>query len=281
MALMTQKTKKKWKAAIFYILKLSAAILVISPLIYALLMSFLPFSETMRTPPTLISPNMSFANFRDVARQITIFTYFKNTLIVAIVTVSMQILTASLAAYAFTFFSFKGKALVFTLFLSTLMIPDDTTMISNYLTISNLNLIDTYTAIVLPYLASGMSVFLMRQYYITIPKELKESSVIDGCTDMQFWYKIAVPLSIPAIASLGIYAFILSYNHYFWPLLVTNTNGMRTLQVGISMLFSREDGINYALVMAGAMMAVLPAVVIFVLCQKYIIRGMTDGAVKG
>ena len=278
---MSVKTRKKLRAILFFALKMLAGLIVVAPLIYAALESFLPFGETMKNPPVLISPNMGFQNYVQATKQVTVLTYFKNTLIVAFSTVGMQILTASLAAYAFTFFNFKGKNLIFTLFLATMMIPDDTIMISNYLTISNMQLINTLFAVMLPYFASGMSVFLMRQYYVTIPMELKEASMIDGCGHMRFWAKIAVPLSMPAIASLAVYAFILSYNQYLWPLLVTNSNNMRTVQVGISMLFSREDGINYALVMAGAMMVAVPAIIIFSFGQKYIIKGMTDGAVKG
>ncbi len=277
---MNARMKIRTRDHIFLLLKLLAGLCVVFPLIYGFCLSFMGMSDIFRNPPVLISNSMSLANYEYALRQVPMLTYFKNTLIVCIVEVAAQIVTASFAAYAFSFFEFRGRKLLFALVTATLMIPYESTLISNYLTICNLRLTDTYIGLTLPFLASGMSIFLMRQFYLTIPKELKEASTIDGCGDMRFLLSVAGPLSLPAACSLALYAFINAYNQYFWPLLVTNRDQMRTLQIGTGILKDSEAA-NYGLVLAAAMIVILPAVLFFIVGQKYLVKGMVAGAVKG
>ncbi len=260
--------------------KLLIGLIVISPLIYCLLLSFMPQSQINAYPPTLIPQRWTVRNYRKALEIAPLYRYFLNSLILCAIVIVTQVLLSSLAAYAFSFFEFKGKKLLFTLVLATIMIPPETTIISNYLTIHKLNLVDTYLGIAAPYLITGMGVFLMRQFYLTLPKELKEAATIDGCGDIQFLFRVAMPLSMPSIASLSVYTFVLTYNHYFWPLLVTNNDKMRTVQIGISMLKDNEAA-DYGLVLAGAVMILIPTIVVFIFGQKYVVKGMTAGAVKG
>jgi len=160
------------------------------------------------------------------------------------------------------------------------MIPADATIIANYLTISSFKLTDNYLGLVLPYLTSAMGIFLMRQYYLTVPKELKEASVVDGCGHMKFLLWILTPISKPVISSLAIYVFIHTYNQYMWPLLVTNKQSMRTVQIGMSILKSGE-AIDYGAVLSGAVMILIPSIIVFIIGQKAFIKGMTSGTVKG
>lgn len=274
------RTKRKIMEALTFSGKLLLGIAVIFPLIYGFCLSFMGMADILSNPPVLISKRMSLANYQFALQRVPMLTYFKNTLIVCFIEVGAQILTASLAAYAFSFFEFKGRKTLFALVTATLMIPYESTLICNYLTVCNLRLTDTYLGLTLPFLASGMSIFLMCQFYMTLPRELKEAATIDGCGDMRFLFSIAFPLSLPATCSLALYRFIDAYNQYFWPLLVTNRDQMRTLQIGTGILKDSEAA-NYGLVLAAAMIVIIPAILFFIVGQKWLVKGMVAGAVKG
>ena len=274
------RTKRKIMEALTFSVKLLLGLAVIFPLIYGFCLSFMGMADILSNPPVLISKRMSLANYQFALQRVPMLTYFKNTLIVCFIEVGAQILTASLAAYAFSFFEFKGRKTLFALVTATLMIPYESTLICNYLTVCNLRLTDTYLGLTLPFLASGMSIFLMRQFYMTLPRELKEAATIDGCGDMRFLFSIAFPLSLPATCSLALYRFIDAYNQYFWPLLVTNRDQMRTLQIGTGILKDSEAA-NYGLVLAAAMIVIIPAILFFIIGQKWLVKGMVAGAVKG
>jgi sn-glycerol 3-phosphate transport system permease protein len=160
------------------------------------------------------------------------------------------------------------------------MIPGEAIIISNYLTISSLRLLDSYVALIVPSLASAMGIFMIRQFYLTVPKELKEASVMDGCTNFKFLTKILMPISKPVMASLGIYVFLSTWNQYMWPLLITSKANMRTVQIGISMLQSAEAQ-SFGMILAGIIIIIVPSIFIFIIGQKQLIDGMTSGAVKG
>ena len=277
---MSAKAIRQRKERLSFTLKLLVGLLIVFPLFYGLRLSFLGLDEIFSNPPVLFSKNMSLENYVYVFGRVPMLTYFKNTLIVCAIEVIAQIITSSFAAYAFSFFEFKGRKFLFAVVTASLMIPYESTLICNYLTICNLRLTDTYAGLTLPFLASGMSIFLMRQFYMTLPRELKEASVIDGCSDMGFLVRIAFPLSLSATCSLALYRFIDAYNQYFWPLLVTNRDQMRTLQIGTGILKDSEAA-NYGIVLAAAMVVIVPAVLFFIIGQKWLVKGMIAGAVKG
>jgi sn-glycerol 3-phosphate transport system permease protein len=203
-----------------------------------------------------------------------------NSIIVCAIIIAGQIITCSFAAYAFSFYRFRGSRVIFMIVLATMMIPVDAIIIANYLTISRFRLNDSYLGLVAPYLTSAMGIFLMRQFFLTIPRELHEAAVIDGCRDLRFLLKIVLPISQPAIASLGVYIFIQTYNQFLWPLLVTNSNRMRTVQIGMSIL-KEAEAVDYGIVLAGAVLILIPSVLVFIIGQEYLVKGMTAGAVKG
>lgn len=278
---MTKDRAKKiaFEYALF-LMKVALGLLFISPLIICVLYSFQPEATIGRLPPTFISKTPTLAHYRWVFQNISVLSYLRNTLIVCVITISCQVFFASLAAYAFAFFEFPGKNLLFTIILTSMMIPGDIVIVTNYSQIQRWNLTDTFLGLVLPHLISGTAIFLMRQCYMTLPKDIKSAATIDGCGDMGFLFKIAMPLSTPSVASLAIYLFILIYNQYFWPLLVTNKDSMRTIQIGMAMLVSAER-LEYGPLLAGAATCILPSVIIFIFGQDYIVKGMTAGAVKG
>ena len=260
--------------------QLLVGLIVISPILLAISMSFMTPSQLATFPPRFLPESLHLSNYRAAFRNVSLLRLMSNSFIVCATVITAQITTCSFAGYAFAFFDFPYKNTIFIIVLATMMIPQDAIIIANYLTISQLHLTDTYTALVAPYLTSAMGIFLMRQYFMTIPQELKEASMIDGCSDIKFLGVILLPLSKPVIASLGIYVFIQTYNQFLWPLLVTNKMEMRTVQIGMALIKSGES-VNYCAVIAGAVLILLPAVMVFICGQKYLVQGMTAGAVKG
>lgn len=275
--------RKVWRKSRGY-LSLAAKIIlglaIASPLLYAVLISFMPAADIASYPPKFIPSYVVLDHFTAVLRSFPVFRYSANSLINCLIVISFQILISCLAAYALVFFNFRGKQFLFGLILATMMIPGETTIIANFLTISSLKLNNTRIALALPYLASGMGIFLMRQAFLTVPKELKEAADIDGCGAIRFLFQILIPITIPSIAGLAVYSFIIIYNQYLWPLLVTNTDDMRTVQLGMSFLTQAEAG-SVGDILAGAVMSLIIPTFVFIVCHKYLVKGMTAGAVKG
>jgi len=260
--------------------KIVIGIIMVSPLLIGLSLSFMTASEMASIPPHFVPHNPVIYTYQHALTTVPIFYFMKNSVIVCAIVILGQVVTCSLAAYAFSFYKFRGQRLLFLVILTTMMIPGEAIIIANYLTISQFRLNDTYIALVAPYLTGAMGIFLLRQFFLTIPKELREAALIDGCRDMRFLFTVVMPISKPAIASLGIYVFIQVYNQFLWPLLVTNTNTMRTVQVGMSILKEAET-VDYGAVLAGSVLILLPAVFVFLFGQRHLVQGMTAGAVKG
>lgn len=278
--MITAKQKKQIKSSISFVIKVLLGLVFILPILYCLSLSFMDETEIVSIPPVLITKNPTLSNYLDVFQTYPMFSYIKNSMITCFLAIVCQIVVASFAAYSFSFFNFKGKGFLFSFVLSSMMIPADVVIITNFLTIQKLKLVNTFLGLVLPSLVSGMSIFMMRQYYMTIPKDLKDASVIDGCGDYRFLFKIAIPLSIPTISSLALYNFILVYNQYFWPLLVTSKDKMRTIQIGVKTIIFAEQ-LQYGPMLAAIAVSIVMPLIIFIFGQDYIIKGMTSGAVKG
>ena len=273
--------KKKVSRGGSYLLKVLLGIFISAPIIICLMLALKQPGEFLTAKAAhLISEDPTLDNFKWIMDNVAVGTYLKNTLIQCTIVIIAQLILCSFAAYALVFFEFKGKKLVFTLILIHMMIPGDVIIITNYIQMQHWHLTDTHLGMALPYLAGGMGIFLMRQFYLTLPRELKEASELDGCSDMGFFFRIALPLSVPSLSSLAIYEFIMIYNRYFWPLLVTNSDRMRTVQIGMAMLQAGESG-KVSHILAGASLCILPAVIIFIIGQRYLIKGMTAGSIKG
>ena len=262
------------------IIKMLLGLLFIAPLIIGILFSFQSEQELGTYPLHLLSDAPTLQNYMEVIKAVPLFSYLLNSGIVCLVSIATQIVIACLAAYGFVFFEFPLKKLLFSLVLMTTMIPGEVVVITNYTTIQSLHLTNTYVGLVVTSLISGTSIFLMRQFFMTIPKDYKEAAVLDGCGDMRFLFHIILPMSKPTISSMAVYLFVQIYNQFFWPLLVTNTEKMRTIQIGISMLVT-GDVVNYGHILVGAVIAIIPAMMIYIIGQDYMIRGMTSGGVKG
>ncbi|MFQ7273937.1 MAG: carbohydrate ABC transporter permease [Blautia producta] len=256
------------------------AFVILLPLLYALSIAFMPSGELFTMELNLLPKNPTLSNFRDALVNVPLLRFILNSFIMAGCITIGQIITCSLSAFAFSFLEFKGKGILFAIVMATMMVPGEATIISNYLTVGNLGMLDTYGVLIVPYLTSAMGIFLFRQFYMTFPISLYESAKLDGCNNLKFIIKILLPLTKSAIGAMGVYTFINAWNMYMWPLLVTGSDKMRTVQIGISMLDS-VDSQSITLMIAGVVMVIIPSISIFILGQKQLIRGMFSGAVKG
>lgn len=263
-----------------YLALAAASLIILFPLLWALAVSLMSPAEANSFPPALVPRSLYWANYERVIRQVPVARYLFNSLTVATTVTLGQIVTSTLAAFAFSFLAFRGKAVLFMLFMSTLMVPWEVTLIPNYLTIRSLGLVDSYPGLVLPFLASAFGTFLLRQTFLQLPRELEEAAQLDGCSRFRFLWSIVLPLSRPGLITLGAYTFLATWNQYLWPLLVTNSRQMRTVQIGIRFLMN-EEGRQYNVVMAGVILALIPAALLLLWGQRYLVRGLLSGAVKG
>ncbi|MBQ8972687.1 MAG: carbohydrate ABC transporter permease [Clostridia bacterium] len=269
-----------WGKVLFIILQLFFAGIILFPILYAVDISFMPAAQVFRYPPNLIPTLLNFSNYRLALDNAPLLRYMLNSIIVSTCVTVGQIILASLAAFSFSHFAFKGKNLVFMMILATMMIPGESIIISNYMTMGDLHLFDTYIALILPSLASAMSVFFMRQTFLQTPKAFHEVAKLEGCSNLRYLFTLLLPISKGSLGAIGIYSFINSWNAYLWPLLVTNKSNMRTVQIGIGMLQDPE-GLGYGMIMGGIVIILLPSLLIFIVGQKQILSGTLAGAIKG
>ncbi len=256
------------------------AVVVLLPLFYAVSIALMPSNELFTTELNLFPKHPTLQNFKEAFTTVPLLRFIMNSFIMADCITLGQIVSCSLSAFAFSFLEFKGKGVLFAIVMATMMVPGEATIISNYLTVGSWGILDTYPVLILPYLTSAMGIFLFRQFYMSFPKSLYESAKLDGCGSLRFIVKILIPLTKSAIGAMAVYTFINAWNMYMWPLLVTGSSNMRTVQIGISMLDS-VDSQSITLMIAGVVMIILPSISIFIIGQKQLIRGMFSGAVKG
>lgn len=266
------------KVAFYTLLVICVAILLF-PLYYTVAGALMSQQELATFPPHLYPHHIVLKNFSDAFRVIPLARQYGNSLLVALVVVFGQVVTAVLSAYAFAFLRMPFRGFVFAVFLVTMMVPGEAIIIPNYLTIAHLHALNTYWALILPYLSLGFGTFLLRQFFLSFPPDIREAALLDGAGHLRFMYRILVPLSKPAIGTLAVYVFISTYNQYFWPLLVTRTPEMQTLQIGVSQLQS-ADIANPNIVLAGVTLALIPTLALIYAFQRNIVRGLTAGAVR-
>lgn len=280
------ETKKKMgnvrvRIIIAYIILTIGALSMVLPFIWMLLTSFMTNSQIFSYPPEVIPEPFKWQNYVDVNQKIPLFHYFINSMIVSIATVIGQIVTCSTAAYAFARLNFKYKEGLFIIFLATMMIPPQVNIIPLFFLMRELHWIDTYWALIVPGLFGGFGIFLLRQWFLSFPKELEDAAKIDGCNPLTTFWHIALPLALPAIVTLGIFSFITSWNSFMWPLIVTNADTMKTLPVGLAAFKgSFRETTEWAQLMAASIISIIPVIIVFMLGQKYFIKGIMAGAIK-
>lgn len=274
------KRKKVVKNVLFQIFAVIVGIVIISPIIYAFFISIMPSNQILSNPPKLIPRSVTLDHYKSAISATTLGRYMLNSLVLAGVSSIVRIITASMAAYAFAFYEFKGKNFIFAIVMGTVMVPGDVVLVTNYQTVSRLGLVNTYLGMMVVFLVSAMNIFIMRQNFLTFSKEIKEASEVDGCGNFRFFATILLPLNKPVITTVFISAFMGTWNTYLWPMMVTNQNELRTIQVGVTML-NFPEGTVYGPIMAASILALLPIAVIFVIFRRQIVGGLMGGAVKG
>jgi len=226
--------------------------------------------------------NLSLCAYKNVFHSIPIVKYFLNSLIVALTTTLGQVAISALAGYGFARLEFKGKDIIFFIFILTMMVPSQVNIVPLFYLMSKLGWINTYQALIVPGLFGGFGVFMMRQYFMNFSSELEEASKLDGCSIWQTFFKIALPCALPAIATLSIFTFVTTWNSFMWPLIVTNTESMRTLAVGLTVFKSTFREVTlWGELMACSCICSIPVIAIFITGKKYLINNPCDGAVKG
>ncbi|HRS51240.1 MAG TPA: carbohydrate ABC transporter permease [Candidatus Marinimicrobia bacterium] len=275
-----RKSGRITKDILLHILIYALALATIAPFIWMLLTSVKDIGDIFVYPPKWLPSKFHFENYRRAFQAAPFGRYYLNSLLVALTVTIGQLITCSMAAYAFARLQFKGREVLFYIFLGTMMIPYQVTMIPSFMVLYWLGWIDSYKAMIVPGLASAFGTFLLRQFFLTIPKELEEAAYIDGCGKFRVLWQIIIPLSKPALATLAIFTFMGTFNDFIWALIVVNSDHLRTVQLGLA-IFRDRYITDWDLLMAGSVMATLPILIVFFFAQKYFIKGITLSGIKG
>ena len=279
--------KIKFKNILIHIVLIIICLISLIPFLWLLSTALKGRAENIFAyPPVFIPKDFTLENFSKVLELVPIIRYTINSLLVAFVTVIFNIIFSALAAYPLARMNFMGKKIVFFAILATIMVPFQAIMLPIYMITLKLNLIDSYSTfmgylgLILPFAVNAFGIFLMRQAFMAIPKEVEESAIVDGCNSFQIFWKILLPMTKPTIVVLAIFTFIGSWGEFLWPSIVLTNEKLFTLPVGINNLSSAFSS-DYRLVAAGSIISIIPILIFFLSLQKYFIQGSNDGAVKG
>ena len=264
-----------------YLGLLCVALLTMGPFLWLLSTALKSGSENIFAyPPSLLPENPTLENFGRVLETQPFMLYLKNSVLVALISVTANLVFASLAAYPLARMEFRGKNLIFVVLLSSMMIPFQLLMIPVYNIAISLGLQNSYLGLVLPHACTAFGVFLMRQAFLGIPKALEESAMLEGLNRVQIWWYVLVPLVKPSLATLAVFSFIAVWGDFLWPLIILDDPSFYTLPLGVNRL-ANTFSMDWRLVAAGAVFSILPILAVFLFSQKYFIEGAMRGAVKG
>lgn len=279
--------KNFFKGISAHIILLLVCVLSLLPFLWLLSTALKGAGENIfQYPPVFIPQDFTLENFKEVLRLVPIVGYVINSFIVAFFTVILNLIFSAMAAYPLARMEFAGKKIAFFAILATIMVPFQAIMLPVYIITLKLNLVDSYGALagyigmILPFAVNAFGIFLLRQAFLSIPKELEESAVVDGCNSWQIFFRILLPMIKPSLAVLAIFTFIGSWGEFLWPSIVLTNEKLFTLPVGINNLQGAFSA-DYRLIAAGSMISIVPIVIFFVSLQKYFISGANEGAVKG
>ena len=262
------------RSVISHLLLVAVALLFAAPLLYALGTSFKPPDEVFTRPPTLVGSELRFENYIDAFRFAPFGRYFVNSFLVAITGTAVVVAVSSLSAFAFARLRFRGRELLFVLFLGTLMVPQEVLIVPMYWLMQTLGWVDSYQALILPFAFTAFGTFLLRQFFLTVPAELVDSARVDGAGPFTVFFRIMLPLSRAALAVLSMFTFIAFWGSFLWPLIVIDTIDVKgTVPLGLT-TFMAQQGTEWNLMMAAAMLAMVPSVLMVVLLQKNLVRGL-------
>ena len=258
------------------------SIAMVVPFISMATTSLMSMTQAYSFPPAIWPDPFVFDNYPEALALQPFGRYFLNSLLVALGVTIGRVMGGALAAYAFSRLQFPGRDGIFYAYLSTMMVPEHVTLVPLFLMLNAFGWLNSYQGLILPSAVTAFGVFLLRQFFITIPRELEEAAVIDGCGPFGVFWKIIMPLAMPGLASLGILSFVSGWNMFVWPLIISNSAGMRTIVVGIALFQGAFGAItNWPYVMAISTLAVIPTLLTFLIGQRYFVQGITLSGIKG
>jgi len=263
-----------------YLLLGLGSIMMLMPFHWMVVTSFKVPSEVISYPPTWFPRTPTLTNYVRMFNELPVGVYYRNSLFVSLIKTGVMVFTSALMGYIFGKFDFRGRDLIFSGIISTMIIPFQVYMISLYLMMVSLNWDNSYTGLIVPYIFSAYAMFLFRQFMYTLPTSLIEAAKIDGCGEFAIFCKIVLPLSKSVLVTLIIFYFMWMWNDFLWPLVLLNSQDKLTLPVGLA-VFSSEFGTNYGMVMAGASISVVPVLIVFLVFQRRIIEGVSLTGLKG
>ncbi|MCD2497859.1 MULTISPECIES: carbohydrate ABC transporter permease [Microbacterium] len=277
----TKRTRRTVGRVLLYAVLIVFAIFLLVPFAWMVLSSLKAPNDVFSVPVKWLPDMWVWQNYVDIWTKSNILVWLRNTLLLAVVVTTLQILTGSFAAYGFARMRFKGRDALFLLYIATIAVPWQSYMIPQFILLSNLKVSNTLWAIILLQAFGAFGVFLMKQFYETIPEELSEAARIDGLSEYAIWRRIMLPLSVPAIASLGLLTFVNTWNDYLGPLIYLRNPDLWTMQLGLKNFVSNLYDTNYALLFTGLTISVIPIAIIFMLGQKYFVEGIATSGMKG
>jgi multiple sugar transport system permease protein len=270
----------RWGALGMILLLSALGVLALVPLYWMVVTSLTPAALTVKFPPDLIPSDPTLANFRDIVGRRDFGWWVFNSAFMTVTITAATLVFASMAGYAFGKLHFTGSRVLFWLHIMAMMLPFEAILVPLFIVVARLGMVDTYWGLILPLMVSPFAVFLMKQFIQTLPSELLDAARVDGASELQTFWSVVLPLVRPGLAFLGIITFVAQWNAFVWPLVVTRSSEMRTLQVGL-VLIREEAPLFFGLHMAGAVLAAIPVVIVFFAFQRYFLRGVTVGALKG
>lgn len=272
---------KKLALTLGYLSLIIISLSMLFPFFAMLNLALTPSNEIFNSSGVFFHTNLTLENFRHVFKELPITRYFANSMIVALLTTLGQVIISALAGYAFARLNFKYKNFWFFVILVTMMVPPQVNIIPLFFLMRELHLVNTFPALILPGLFGGFGVFLMRQYFLSLPKDLEEAAKIDGCNIFQTFFKIGLPLALPAVVTLTIFTFVTTWNSFMWSLIITNSESMRTLPVGLAIFKGNFREITmWGDLLACSVICTIPVIAIFFLGKKYFLSDLLSGAIK-
>ena len=254
--------------------------LLVGPFLWMLLGSFRPDRELKQVPPSWLPENPTLDNYRTLFTELDFPTYFFNSTVVAVVITIGNLIFCSMLGYALAKLHFPGKRVIFALVLGTLMVPGVVTFVPLFVLVSNLGMVNTFPGLIFPFLAGPFGVFLMRQFFLSLPDELIHAARVDGAGEWRIFWSIMLPLCKPALATLGILTFLASWNNFLWPLVVAQSEDKYTLPVALAIYAIGENNSDYGLLMAGSVAIIVPVLIVFLVLQKHFVRGIAMTGIK-
>jgi multiple sugar transport system permease protein len=263
-----------------YAVLIGGLVVLVGPFLWMLLGSFRPDRELKQVPPSWLPQNPTLDNYRTLFTELDFPTYFFNSTVVAVVITVGNLIFCSMLGYALAKLHFPGKRIIFALVLGTLMVPFVVTFVPLFVLVSNLGMVNTFPGLIFPFLAGPFGVFLMRQFFVSLPDELIHAARVDGAGEFRIFWSIMLPLCKPALATLGILTFLASWNNFLWPLVVAQSEDRYTLPVALSIYAIGENKSDYGLLMAGSVAIIVPILVVFLILQKHFVRGIAMTGIK-